>query len=131
MIPRVAETLFEIIDGFDGEREIRVYASYLQIYREIVQDLVGPDPNVDLKLRRDPKAGAYVQGLSEHLLEDAAALADIIDLGNTRRAVASTLMNSASSRSHAIVIIRVEQEYEVRVRVRVRPRFEGEVEGEG
>ena len=74
-----------------------------------VQDLLAPDPNVALHVRRDPKAGPYVQGLSERPLASAAELGELLAHGNRNRAVASTLMNAESSRSHAIVMIRVEQ----------------------
>ena len=37
-------------------------------------------------------------------------LAQLIEQGNKKRVVASTLMNAHSSRSHALVIIRVEQD---------------------
>ena len=85
----------------------------------------------DLKIRRDPKTGTYVQGLSERELTDAEGLTKMIDDGNKKRAVAATLMNAESSRSHfldvktggiprsrslmigshAVVIIRLEQEH--------------------
>ena len=95
--------------GGEGERVVVVTASYLQIYREVLQDLLGGGDG-DLKIRRDPKLGTIVQGLTEHPLSSADALARLIDTGNRKRAVASTLMNSESSRSHAVVIIRVDQE---------------------
>lgn len=64
----------------------------------------------DLKIRRDPKLGTYVQGLSDHELTSPEGLTQLIEDGNKKRAVASTLMNSESSRSHAVVIIKLEQE---------------------
>ncbi|KOO28234.1 kinesin-like protein kif17-like protein [Chrysochromulina tobinii] len=113
VIPRVADAVFDKVDLLEDGRSVRVCASYLQIYREIVHDLLVDDASgVDLKVRRDPKLGTYVQGLTEHQIEDAAGLAEIIERGNKKRAVASTFMNAESSRSHAIVIIRVEQEIE-------------------
>ena len=93
----------------DASVKVSVRASYLQIYREVLQDLLGGGDG-DLKIRRDPKLGTIVQGLTEHPLSSADALARLIDTGNRKRAVASTLMNSESSRSHAVVIIRVDQE---------------------
>ena len=50
-----------------------------------------------------------MQGLSERPLASAAELGELLAHGNRNRAVASTLMNAESSRSHAIVMIRVEQ----------------------
>jgi len=115
VIPLAAMDIFErrsaLLGSLGEGATVKVFASYLQIYREVLQDLLGPDASADLKIRRDPKLGTYVQGLSESIIEDATALTDIIDRGNKRRAVAKTNMNSESSRSHAVVIIRLEQEH--------------------
>jgi hypothetical protein len=112
--PRVAIDVFERVAALRAElgegAVVTVRASYIQIYREVLQDLLG-NVNEDLKIRRDPKFGTYVQGLSEKVLESAEGLTAVIDQGNKKRAVASTLMNSESSRSHAVVIIRLEQEH--------------------
>ena len=117
VIPRCATDIFERVSALISElgegATVSVRASYIQIYREVLQDLLG-NLSEDLKIRRDPKVGTYVQGLSEHTLYDANGLASVIEQGNKKRAVASTLMNSESSRSHAVVIIRLEQEHPAR-----------------
>lgn len=41
-----------------------VRASYLQIYNEVISDLLKPDRN-NLVIREDKKKGVYVDGLSE------------------------------------------------------------------
>ncbi len=116
VIPRVAADVFERIAALPEGASGVVYASYIQIYREVLQDLIGSDPTGgDLKIRRDPKQGTYVQGLSERPLKDAAGLTALIEQGNKKRAVASTLMNAESSRSHAVVIFRLEQEHPAQV----------------
>ena len=100
VIPRVAIDVFErannLIAEIGGDRGgvVRVMASYIQIYREVIQDLLG-DLNADLKIRRDPKFGTYVQGLSERKLDSADGLTHVIEQGNKKRAVAATLMNSS------------------------------------
>ena len=109
LIPRVCRNIFERIEALGDGSKVTVVASYLQIYREVLQDLLG-DSKDELKIRRDPKMGTYVQGLSEHELSSASGLTALIDAGNKKRAVASTQMNSESSRSHAVVIIRVQQQ---------------------
>ena len=117
--PRVAEYIFEKADEVQrgaesddasGSTMVEIYASYMQIYKENLQDLLAADPTKALNVRRDPKQGAYVEGLSERLLGNVGELAGLIEQGNKKRAVASTLMNAHSSRSHALVIIRIEQE---------------------
>ena len=114
VIPRCAIDIFERVAALKEELGeggiVCVRASYIQIYREVLQDLLG-NSNDDLKIRRDPKMGTYVQGLSEKELTNADGLSQVIEQGNKKRAVAATLMNSESSRSHAVVIIRLEQEH--------------------
>ena len=114
VIPLVAIDIFErraaLLASLGEGAVVTVKASYIQIYREVLQDLLG-NVNDELKIRRDPKIGTYVQGLSESELTSAEGLTKVIDEGNKRRAVASTLMNAESSRSHAVVIIRIDQEH--------------------
>ena len=70
----------------------------------------GRDRGSDLKIRRDPDRGIYVQNLSEVPLTTGSGLAAIIEQGNKRRAVAATQMNAESSRSHAVVILYIDRE---------------------
>ena len=90
---------------------LQVRASYLQLYREVIHDLLGSnaadtkDAKGGLNIRRDPDRGIYVQGLSERVLTSAAGLSKLIEEGNKKRAVAATLMNAESSRSHAVVSV--------------------------
>ena len=93
---------------------LQVRASYLQLYREVIHDLLGgnaadtKDAKGGLHIRRDPDRGIYVQGLSERVLTSAAGLSKLIEEGNKKRAVAATLMNAESSRSHAVVSVWLE-----------------------
>jgi len=118
--PRVVTELFDVLGKLEGKVTWEVRASYLQIYREVLHDLLaggdvntardaGRDRGYDLKIRRDPERGIYVQNLSEEVLTSGAGLAAMIEQGNKRRATAATLMNAESSRSHAVVILHLER----------------------
>ena len=110
VIPKVVSAIFDKCAALPEGVTVTVRASYLQIYREVLQDLSSlKAPADDLKIRRDPKLGTYVQGLTETELTTPEELAHLIDEGNKRRATATTLMNSESSRSHAVVVVKVEQ----------------------
>lgn len=39
-----------------------VTVSYLEIYNEVVHDLLNPKTNVSLKIREHPDLGIYVEG---------------------------------------------------------------------
>ena len=60
VIPRCATDIFEraaaLLEELGEGGSISVRASYIQIYREVLQDLLG-NSNDDLKIRRDPKIG--------------------------------------------------------------------------
>lgn len=61
-----------------------------------------------LKIRHG-KDGIYVENLVETPLTSSADLVKLIDQGNKKRATSATLMNAASSRSHAVVILSLER----------------------
>ena len=90
VIPKVVAAIFERCAALAEGVGVSVRASYLQIYREVLQDLSSKAPAEDLKIRRDPKLGTYVQGLTEVELTTPAQLAALIDEGNKRRATATT-----------------------------------------
>ena len=83
-------------------------ASYLQIYNEMISDLLKPDRN-NLSIREDKKKGVYVDGLSEWVVRNPKEIYTLIKKGANYRATAYTKMNDISSRSHAVFIIVVEQ----------------------
>ena len=120
LTPRVVQDLFEQLSKLEAGAEWSVKVSYLQIYREVLHDLLtgakvdkasatDRDVSKDLKIRRDPQKGIYVENIIEQQLDSATGLASVIERGNKRRATAATLMNAESSRSHAVVILILER----------------------
>lgn len=85
-----------------------VRASYLQIYNEVISDLLKND-RTSLALREDKKRGVFVEGLSEWAVRSPGEIFSLLQKGAQSRATASTKMNDVSSRSHAVFIIIVEQ----------------------
>ena len=75
----------------------------MQIYKEIVYDLLTGDFN--LKIKENPQKGIFVEGLVEQEIEDEMIALELILLGLKNRHVASTNMNSESSRSHLVFTI--------------------------
>jgi hypothetical protein len=59
------------------------------------------------KVREHNILGPYVEGLSQLLVVSAQEIDDLIVEGNKSRTIASTNMNSESSRSHAVFSIRL------------------------
>eukprot|EP01138_Halocafeteria_seosinensis_P014292 gb/GECG01014592.1/.p1 GENE.gb/GECG01014592.1/~~gb/GECG01014592.1/.p1 ORF type:complete len:994 (+),score=180.45 gb/GECG01014592.1/:1-2982(+) len=109
IIPRAIEQIFQHIRSSVSPRmRFLVRASYLQIYNEVISDLLKPE-RTNLSIREDKKKGVFVEGLSEWVVRSPAEIYGLMERGGTVRATGSTKMNHMSSRSHAVFIIIAEQ----------------------
>ncbi|XP_074602251.1 kinesin-like protein KIF28 [Brevipalpus obovatus] len=117
IVPRLCSELFETIDhrkqAGDNTR-IEVQISMLEIYNEVVRDLLNTDTSVSakkkgLKVREHPSKGFYAEGLKNFLVTNKKEIEDKIEEGTTYRSIASTNMNESSSRAHTIVQIHISQ----------------------
>ncbi|XP_051559153.1 kinesin-like protein KIF16B isoform X3 [Myxocyprinus asiaticus] len=113
LIPRICEGLFSRISGMTrrDEASFRTEVSYLEIYNERVRDLLRRKlaKTYNLRVREHPKDGPYVEDLSKHLVQNYSDVEELMEAGNINRTTASTGMNDASSRSHAIFTINFTQ----------------------
>ncbi|TRY92610.1 hypothetical protein DNTS_029267 [Danionella cerebrum] len=113
LIPRICEGLFDRIAGMTrrDEASFRTEVSYLEIYNERVRDLLRRKlaKTYNLRVREHPKEGPYVEELSKHLVQNFSDVEELMEAGNINRTTASTGMNDASSRSHAIFTINFTQ----------------------
>ena len=108
IIPRAIEDVFDSIARDSGAKsKYLVRASYVQIYNEVISDLLKPE-RANLNIREDKKRGVYVDGLSEWVVKTPDEIYGLMDRGATQRTTGSTKMNELSSRSHAVFIIIVE-----------------------
>ncbi|CAH8438256.1 unnamed protein product [Schistosoma turkestanicum] len=85
-----------------------VRASYLEIYKEEIRDLLRRDQSKQLEIREKPDSGIYVKDLSSVLTKSIDEIQKVMKIGYQNRAVGATNMNEHSSRSHAIFIVTVE-----------------------
>ncbi|CAO2623563.1 Chromosome-associated kinesin KIF4 [Lemmus lemmus] len=109
VIPRVIQLLFKEINK-KSDFEFTLKVSYLEIYNEEILDLLCPSrEKTQINIREDPKEGIKIVGLTEKTVLVASDTVDCLEQGNNSRTVASTAMNSQSSRSHAIFTISIEQ----------------------
>ena len=74
----------------------------------MIQDMLDANKK-NLKIREEKKKGIYIENITEIPANNFDDIIKIIDKGNLGRTVASTDMNSVSSRSHAIVTISINQ----------------------
>ncbi|XP_076862858.1 kinesin-like protein KIF17 isoform X3 [Brachyhypopomus gauderio] len=107
VIPRAFEHIFETIQCAENTKFL-VRASYLEIYKEEIRDLLGRDTKQKLEMKEHPERGVYVRDLSMHTVHSVGECERIMELGWKNRSVGYTLMNKDSSRSHSIFTIHLE-----------------------
>lgn len=111
IVPRTSAHIFDHIDSDSTKREYAIKCSFLEIYKEVVKDLLNPK-NADLKIRESPQKGVWVDGLTEEFVTSEQDIADLISIGDNAKSVSSTNMNHRSSRSHSLFMIIIEQKEE-------------------
>uniref|UniRef100_A0A7E4V304 Kinesin-like protein n=1 Tax=Panagrellus redivivus TaxID=6233 RepID=A0A7E4V304_PANRE len=82
--------------------EFTVYLSYLEIYNEVIRDLLNPNAGV-LDLLEDERGNVQVPGLSRVKAPNTSRIMQILQEGNSRRTQEPTAANKNSSRSHALL----------------------------
>ncbi|XP_022977208.1 kinesin-like protein KIN-8B isoform X1 [Cucurbita maxima] len=112
-------TVFDLIKMDKRADEFEVTCSYLEVYNEIIYDLLEKSSG-HLELREDPEEGITVAGLRcikkqmptiLGLLQvhSAGKILELLNMGNSRRKTESTEVNATSSRSHAVLEISVKR----------------------
>lgn len=110
IIPRVGNEVFSRIKKSDPATKYTVSVSYFEIYNhDKIKNLLDPKTTASLKVREHPQRGPYVEGLTSLTINSPAELYAILAEGNKHRSVASTALNDASSRSHAIFTVTLTQ----------------------
>ncbi|XP_022647869.1 kinesin-like protein KIF12 isoform X1 [Varroa destructor] len=86
-----------------------VRASYLEIYKEHVLDLLNPSPK-SLQVRWNKNKGHYAENLFVVECEDIGDLQGVLEEGRKNRQIRSHEMNEHSSRSHTILTVYLNSE---------------------
>ncbi|KAM0912255.1 hypothetical protein ACQ4PT_012945 [Festuca glaucescens] len=105
IIPLAVKDAFSIIQE-TPDREFLLRVSYLEIYNEVVNDLLNP-AGQSLRIREDPQ-GTFVEGIKEEVVLSPAHALSLIAAGEEHRHVGSTNFNLLSSRSHTIFTLTIE-----------------------
>ncbi|KRX80372.1 [Pyruvate dehydrogenase (acetyl-transferring)] kinase, mitochondrial [Trichinella sp. T6] len=110
IIPRICEKLKIRLCENEPEILSKLKMSYYEIYNEKIYDLLADgDKSCSLKVREDPKTGAFVDGLRAIEVDKNADILHLIAVGNKRRMMAATRNNNHSSRSHVILSLKLVQ----------------------
>ncbi|XP_022725153.1 kinesin-like protein KIN-7D, mitochondrial isoform X6 [Durio zibethinus] len=105
VIPLAIKDVFSIIQDTPG-REFLLRVSYLEIYNEVINDLLDPTGQ-HLRIREDAQ-GTYVEGIKEEVVLSPGHALSFIAAGEEHRHVGSNNFNLLSSRSHTIFTLMIE-----------------------
>ncbi|XP_015158271.1 kinesin-related protein 11 isoform X3 [Solanum tuberosum] len=105
IIPLAIKDVFSIIQDTPG-REFLLRVSYLEIYNEVINDLLDPTGQ-NLRVREDTQ-GTYVEGMKEEVVLSPGHALSFIAAGEEHRHVGSNNFNLFSSRSHTIFTLMIE-----------------------
>ncbi|KAL2512334.1 Kinesin motor family protein [Abeliophyllum distichum] len=105
IIPLAIKDVFSIIQDTPG-REFLLRVSYLEIYNEVINDLLDPTGQ-NLRVREDVQ-GTYVEGIKEEVVLSTGHALSFIAAGEEHRHVGSNNFNLFSSRSHTIFTLMIE-----------------------
>ncbi|KAJ3682165.1 hypothetical protein LUZ60_014738 [Juncus effusus] len=105
IIPLAIKDVFSIIQD-TPDREFLLRVSYLEIYNEVINDLLDPTGQ-NLRVREDHQ-GTYVEGIKEEVVLSPGHALSFIAAGEEHRHVGSNNFNLFSSRSHTIFTLMIE-----------------------
>ncbi|XP_042457212.1 kinesin-like protein KIN-7D, chloroplastic isoform X2 [Zingiber officinale] len=105
IIPLAVKDAFSIIQETPS-REFLLRVSYLEIYNEVVNDLLNP-AGQNLRIREDTQ-GTFIEGIKEEVVLSPAHALSLIAAGEEHRHVGSNNFNLLSSRSHTIFTLTIE-----------------------
>lgn len=110
MIPRAIEMMFRETDALkDRGWEYKMHGQFLEIYNETINDLLGSGDFDSKKheIKHGPNGKTTVTEVVNIPLDSPNQVSRLLATANRRRAVAATLMNERSSRSHSVFTLKV------------------------
>lgn len=113
IIPRVIRAVFEKIREIETSNagvRYTIRAQFLEIYGEDIKDLLTNSDATQVTIRENQQGDVYVAGAKEEVVRSTEDMLMVLEKGSLCRTTAATLMNSTSSRSHAIFTVLMEKQ---------------------
>lgn len=113
IVPRSLHHIFNYIRANIDEAQFLVTVSFVQIYMEIITDLLSKQKQLKggLQIREDPKTGIFINNLEQISVQNEFEVMQIISEAAKGRSTSSTAMNKNSSRSHAVLQVTLDQRW--------------------
>mmetsp|Transcript_12087 Transcript_12087/g.18004 ORF Transcript_12087/g.18004 Transcript_12087/m.18004 type:complete len:558 (+) Transcript_12087:87-1760(+) len=106
VVPQSVQYIFDYIENHPG-KEYVLRVSYIEIYNEIINDLLNPS-GTRLRVRESKEKGVFVDGLKEEVVMSCQQVLALIAAGESHRHIGRTNYNAVSSRSHTLFRLTVE-----------------------
>ena len=100
LAPRAIQSLFTSAGSAD------IHCSYVEVYNDQVNDLLGARKNLSV---RDKPKGVAIEGLTLEKVTSLQQTMEAVGRGNGARVVAGMKMNARSSRGHAILTLSLQE----------------------
>eukprot|EP01083_Nonionella_stella_P028702 79080_1 len=111
LVPRSFITVFEKLENANHIKKYQMGLSCVEVYNTTLRDLLVPLNSNNLKIREDIKSKKFfVENLTEETIQTSGELMLFLKRIQVNRAVSSTNMNHASSRSHVLLQLHVLQQ---------------------
>ena len=107
VIPRVLSSLFQEINS-RYEHQIKVSISYLELYNEVLADLLNENSTNPMTIQEDHKGYVQVKGLTVRQANNEEDALEYLFEGENNRTISEHKLNKHSSRSHCIFTIHLE-----------------------
>lgn len=116
VIPRAVSQVFQEIGGL-FEQNVTVRVSYVEIYNELMFDLLSDVPTHEqsgnISIQEDPNGQIRMKGLSMQVCPNEEEALNMLFEGDTNRTISEHRLNKQSSRSHCIFTIHIESKSRV------------------
>ncbi|KAM4611204.1 kinesin-like protein KIFC3, partial [Discoglossus pictus] len=106
---RALQALYKEMEARKGLWEYTVSLSMVEIYNEVIRDLLAKEPQekLDIKLNPDGSGQLHVPGLTSTEVSSYRHIKKLLSRGKRNRATFCTNMNERSSRSHMLLTVTI------------------------